>query len=85
MAQWQWKCVKIKENQKIPGSLPSPDRVTRLGDFSHNGRLFTLGSFFFKIKVVAQIFSKFRTCINFDQKCFGLHFGSFFQKLIWSN
>jgi hypothetical protein len=42
-------------------------RVTRLGEFSHNGRLCTLGSVL-KITEVAQIFGLLvSTCINFEK------------------
>jgi hypothetical protein len=60
-------------------------RVTKLGEFSHNGRLFTLVNFL-KIAEVAHIFvptflcplHEYKGCINFDKKWFGLHFGRFF-------
>jgi hypothetical protein len=66
-------------------------RVTRLGEFSPNGRLFTLGSFFNNYINSPQFWATFSNvyqdyiCINFDKNWVGLHFGSFFQKLIWSH
>jgi hypothetical protein len=64
-------------------------RVTRLGDFSPDRRLITLGNYiFWKLQKVAHVlgplFRLLRLCINFDKKCLGLNFGRFFHKLIWS-
>jgi hypothetical protein len=63
-------------------------RVTRLGDNSPNGRLFSLGSF---LKIyrssphfLCYSFPKHTRCINFYKKMVGLHFGRVFQKHIWS-
>jgi hypothetical protein len=63
-------------------------RVTRLGEFSPIGRLFTLGSFL-KITKVAHIFGasffpRKKGCVDFSKKWLGLHFERIFQKLIWS-
>jgi hypothetical protein len=62
-------------------------RVTRLGEFSPIGRLFSFASIL-KITEVAQVlgllFSKVPVSINLDKKLDGLHFGRLFQKLIWS-
>jgi hypothetical protein len=62
-------------------------RVTRLGKFSPNGQLFTLGRFFL-ITEVAQnfglLFPLYRMLINFDKKWVGLHLRLFCHKLIWS-
>jgi hypothetical protein len=61
------------------------ERVTRLGEFSPIGRLFTL---VLKIIELAQNFgyllSRYQLCIIFATKMVGQHFGDFFQKLIWS-
>jgi hypothetical protein len=63
-------------------------RVTRLGEFSHIGRLFTLGYLSKSTKVARHYCDTFilrdRLCINFDKKCVGLHFGRSFRALIWS-
>jgi hypothetical protein len=60
-------------------------RVTRLGEFSPNGRLFTLGNGL-KITEVVQIsgllFSALPVLIL--KKMFGPHFGRLFHNLIWS-
>jgi hypothetical protein len=62
-------------------------RVTRFGDFSPIVRLFTLASVLKMTKwQFCSLFSRYQlcTCINFDQKLVGLHFGQLFRKLIWS-
>jgi hypothetical protein len=63
-------------------------RVTRLGDFSLFGQLFTLGCFL-KLRKVAKIIGlllpQYMLFITFDTMGWvGLHFGRFFLKLIWS-
>jgi hypothetical protein len=63
------------------------NRVTRLGEFSLTGRLFTLGSFQ-KMAEVAQIFRLLYFTVKvmhlFWQKWIRLYIGLFFHKLIWS-
>jgi hypothetical protein len=58
--------------------------VARLGEFSPNGKPFTVASLL-KIAESAHIlillFHKHASCINFDKKWIGLHFGRFFHKL----
>jgi hypothetical protein len=56
-------------------------RVTRLGEFSPLRWLLTLGSFL-KITKVSQHFGFFFPRLGLFIN-FGLHFGRFFQKLIW--
>jgi hypothetical protein len=59
-------------------------RVTRLGEFSPVGRLFSLGTCLEITEIVQFLGLLFpKLCINFD-KGVGLHFGQFFRKLIWS-
>jgi hypothetical protein len=58
--------------QSHSGALRS--RVTRLGKFSSNGRLFSSDNFF-KITKVRSTFSKHRLCIKCDKKRIGQHFG----------
>jgi hypothetical protein len=63
-------------------------RVTRLGEFSPIGRLFTFCSFS-EITEAARVYKlPFSTdevkYLSLAKKCVGLHFGRFFQKLIWS-
>jgi hypothetical protein len=54
------------------------------GDQTPNEWLLTLSNYF-KIAEIANVLGPLlRLCINFDQKCLGLHFGRFFHKLIWS-
>jgi hypothetical protein len=56
-------------------------RVTRLGEFLPNGRLFALGSFFENHKVAQffmLLFPKYVLCNNLDKNWFRLHFGRFF-------
>jgi hypothetical protein len=62
-------------------------RVTRLGEFSPNGRLLSLGSYFENGRSSSNFvlsFSRRKVFIHFDKKCSGQHFGRFFHKLIWS-
>jgi hypothetical protein len=63
-------------------------RMTRLGEFSPDGWLFNLLSFFenyWSSPHFLAIFPQLRLCINFGKKGLGyLHFGRFFNKLIWS-
>jgi hypothetical protein len=64
-------------------------RVARLGEFSPNGLLFSLGS---GLKTTEEahisglLFSHCTSYVrkNFDKKWIGLHFGRLFHKLIWS-
>jgi hypothetical protein len=61
------------------------DRVNRLGEFSPTGQLFTLGGFFENYKKSKNFGLLLpRLCINLDKNWVGLHFGRFFDKLIWS-
>jgi hypothetical protein len=53
-------------------------KVSRLGDFSPLGRLFTLGSFMEKTQLAQMcvlIISDIKVRINFDEKRVALHFG----------
>jgi hypothetical protein len=63
-------------------------RVTRRGEFSPIGWLFSLGSFWklrLQPKFLGYFFPQLRWCINFVKKWVGLHFGQFFShKLIRS-
>jgi hypothetical protein len=62
-------------------------RVTRLGEFSHIGRLFSLVGVY-KITAVARIvgllFPWDILCIN-SEKMVGLHSWRFSHKLVWSS
>jgi hypothetical protein len=66
--------------------------VTRLGDFSPIGWLFTLGSFFENKKIAKFFglpFSTVIVCINLDKQSVGLYFGRFYLanssgRLIWT-
>jgi hypothetical protein len=62
-------------------------RVTRLGEFSPIGLVFS-AEFFLKITEVAHIFwphfPQLRLCIYYEKKVVGLNFGQFFHKLIRS-
>jgi hypothetical protein len=62
-------------------------RVTRFGEFSAVGRLFTLGFFRhqMKPKCFCYFFTPYEICINVDKKWVGSHFGRFFHKLIRSH
>jgi hypothetical protein len=59
-------------------------RVTRLGKFSPNGQVFTLGRFLKMTEIApsfgATFFPKYRLCIDFDKKIVGLHFGRIFSR-----
>jgi hypothetical protein len=68
-----------KSTNTMPRSTVSTGRVTRLGEFSPIGGLFTLGSLCENGKN-----QDYYVCINFDKKRIGPHFGRFFIKLIWS-
>jgi hypothetical protein len=61
-------------------------RVTRLGKFSPNGWLLSLGNYFENCRKSSHFWAIFETVrlFNFDKKCLGLHFGRFYHKLIWS-
>jgi hypothetical protein len=58
----------------IPRKGASDARVTRLGEFSPLGRLFTLGSFLIAALalIVGNFFPQSKICSNFDQKCIWL-------------
>jgi hypothetical protein len=63
------------------------DRVTRLGEFSPIGRLFTLGSVLKsteEAQFIWRLFLHQKIRICFDKKWDGLNFGRFFHKHIWS-
>jgi hypothetical protein len=63
-------------------------RVTRLGEFSPIGWMFTLGYFFSKIAQWTQKFFSIvkcrYICMNQDKNWVCLHFGRFCHKHIWS-
>jgi hypothetical protein len=83
---WVEKAELRKRNQTFFSGWCLPmNRVTRLGEFSPIGRLFSLASLL-KITEVAQLlFPHNQLRINFDKKLVGQHFGRLsFHKLIWS-
>jgi hypothetical protein len=63
-------------------------RVTRLGQFSPLGQLFSVGSFLTITEVAENfvtIFTRIKWCIYFDKNVLGYYiFGRFFTKQIWS-
>jgi hypothetical protein len=62
--------------------------VSRLGEFSSNGWLFTLDSAWKLQKYPAFLgyFVPWLSLItDLEKKCVGLHFGPFISKLIWSS
>jgi hypothetical protein len=76
-------------------NLPSPDAkfscwlsprstVTRLGEFSAIGRLFTLGKCYRSSPTFWILFPRLQLCIINFKKWVGLHFGRLFHKLLWS-
>jgi hypothetical protein len=61
-----------------------PISVSSFREFSHNGRLFTLGAFL-KMTEVEQIFGLLFSAVQVKyQKRVGLYFGRLFHKRIWS-
>jgi hypothetical protein len=75
LRSWLEKCLDI-----VRATLT---RVTRLGEFLPNGRLFILRRYFEHYWSTAHfwlLFSRLSLCINFDKMWVGLHFGRFFSK-----
>jgi hypothetical protein len=84
---WKWAKMFWRIARLLNAGWPV-DRVTRLGEFSPFGWLFTLGSFS-KISKVTQIlgatFVHSTSCVLiFGKTWVGVHFVQFFHKLIWS-
>jgi hypothetical protein len=56
----------------FPPAWKPKNRMTRLGELSPIGGLYTFGQFFWKLQKVAQVsgllFQRLRLCINFDKK-----------------
>jgi hypothetical protein len=64
--------------------LEAARRVTRLGEFSPIGQLFTLSNVcMYVVLNFGLLFLRKKICINFVKKMFGLHLGRFFHKPIW--
>jgi hypothetical protein len=83
-----WHCVVTrspKPSLTVRGNKLG--RVTRLGEFSPLGWLFTVDNFY-KIKEVAQnfilLFPRKSCGFLFVKKWVGLHLGWLFHELIWS-
>jgi hypothetical protein len=75
---------KVKKEKKNPTAVDDRTRVTVLGEFSPVGDCFTL-DIFWKLPKKPTFLATFSTVVhNLTKKVVGLHFGRFFNKLIWS-
>jgi hypothetical protein len=69
-----------------PKHLLVAARVTRFGDFSPIGRLFSLGILFNAeiAQILGHPFFTVKVMFRLRRKRFGQHFGRLFNRLIWS-
>jgi hypothetical protein len=59
--------------------LEAARRVTRLGEFSPIGQLFTLSNVcMYVVLNFGLLFQRKKLCINFDKKCLGYTWADFF-------